>query len=210
MQSARRIRLFNTTPLANFTARLISRQLTLGEAREKVLRFGFDIVFSWLSGMLLVSGLSLLLGCFWEGVSAVVSSFLLRGFSAGAHCSTSGRCAILTAVVYSIIGKIASTIGGGLSLAVLGSTYVVILVLVLSRARVVDPRDVRNRKFRPLAVLLVATYFLVSVRLMHRGVWTSVVPAIALGCLWQSFTITELGRRLVTRIDAILARAGVD
>ncbi|NPV70169.1 MAG: hypothetical protein HPY55_05925 [Firmicutes bacterium] len=208
---ARRIRLLNTTPAAAAAGRWLAGQLDLGAAHEKTLRFGFDIVFSWLTGMGLVAAVSFLLGSFAQGLTAAAAAFILRVFSAGAHCSTSGRCALVTVVVYSTIGKAAAVHGLATSPIFVAATYTVSAACLFARTAPRDSRDLRNLRFRPVAVFVLLTYLLLSLQYLgHSSFASSIAGAVAAGCLWQSCSVTEPGARLIMGVDSLLDAVGVD
>ncbi len=206
-----RIRVLNTTPYARLAGRWLAARLDMDSDGEKTLRFGFDIVFSWLAGMAMTGAVSAILGSLAQGMAAVLAGFVLRVFSAGSHCRTSGRCALVTSIVYGAIGKGAAAAGGSLPHGAIPAAYGLSVACLFLRAKPRDPRDVRNIRFRPAAVLLISVYAAASVALMRGSeTFASLAVAIAFACLWQSFTITEAGAILMNGVDRLLEVLGVD
>ncbi len=206
-----RIRVLNTTPAARAAGHWLASRLEMGPDREKTLRFGLDIVFSWFTGMALLGLTSAVLGAFWQATAAALSAFLLRVFSAGAHCRTSGRCALLTIAVYSSVGRAAVALADAVSPGVLAAIYALSAACVFARAEPRDPRDTRNLRFRPAAVALLACYLILSLRFGGMSTFlASVSGAVAAGCLWQSWSTTEPGTSVIQLIDRLLDAAGVD
>ena len=208
---ARRIHPLNTTPIAHMAGRWLARQLELDASGEKTLRFGFDIALSWTTGMALVAAVSFVLGCTIQGLGGALAAFALRVFSAGAHCRTAGRCAILTALVYPALGKVSVLIHHRVSFGYIVAAYALSAACTFRRARPRDQRDARNRALQPFALGILAVYLAGSF-LRWRGSdgVDSVSCAIALGCLWQSATVTEAGTRVIHRIDGIMSALGLD
>lgn len=207
-----RIRFFNTTPLAHAAARWLAGQLELEDASEKTLRFGFDIALSWTMGMALVAVVSRFLGCAIPGLVSALAAFGLRVFSAGAHCGTAGRCALLTASIYPVIGRMGALVHRRVpAFPWVAAVYGLSAAFTYIRARPRDPRDVRNRRFQPVAVGVLAAYLVFSSLNWRRsGVVDSTICAVALGCLWQSFTVTEPGARVVRWIDRLMSGVGIE
>ncbi|MGE5485809.1 MAG: accessory gene regulator ArgB-like protein [Ignavibacteriales bacterium] len=208
----RRIRFLNTTPLAHAAGKWLAGQLELGAAREKTLKLGFDIALSWTTGMALVAVVSRFLGCAIPGLVSALAAFGLRVFSAGAHCGTAGRCALLMVFVYPVIGRVGVLVHERVpAFSWVAAVYGLSAACTYMRARPRDPRDVRNRRFQPVAVGVLAAYLVFSSLNWRRsGVVDSTICGVALGCLWQSVTVTEPGARLVRWIDRVMSDVGIE
>ena len=84
----------------------LEKQLHLDSTQKNIVSFGLEVFYSGLLSIGLTVTLAFLFGIFREVFWLMLFSAAPKGFAGGAHCSSPGRCAFLTATTFMILGKI--------------------------------------------------------------------------------------------------------
>ena len=193
-------------------AQYLARELDLGERKADSLRFGAEVVFSTVLGLVFIATAGYLSGCLPEALAAAGACALVRSFAGGAHCSTVWRCAVVSAAVFPSLGRTAGAIpfhpGGwelhGVILAFSG----VSVYLILKLAPVDSPsnpirepirRRLKRRSLTAALVVILALLWLPSSQTPQ-----SIILAAGLGLLWSALILTSPLHKLMDLADRIM------
>ena len=195
----------------------ISHSLNKGKDEQEIIAYGLLGIFQLISNI----GLTLLFGwIFGVPFQALILSFsvsVLRRFSGGAHAETLNLCT-LVGLIYSIFFAKVSVYIAWSSLvfwAPMGfSALIMILawITVVARAPVDSPQKpirstekkqrMRKGSFQTLTFLTFAVTILFIVGCSNKTV-LSYGFSIVFGVLWQAFSLTIPGAKLLNNLDKI-------
>lgn len=200
--------------LANWLAR--EGQLT-GEQRAVVAYGALTAVNTAVAILLMLAG-GWLTGLMLTLLTAAATGGVFRVLTGGAHYSAPWRCSLGSSGIYSLLALAvrllarfdptpALLIAAGVASAGFGTFA--ILRYAPSDTKAYRLPAVKKRRLRNLALLLQA----VALPAWLFGAWTGgslpMLLATLSGYLWQLFTVTPAGFRVVGALDSILARVGV-
>jgi accessory gene regulator B len=180
------------------------KQIELTYAIEVVTLNSINVVFTLLIGWAF--------GVFAETVSALLTVAALRHTAGGGHSESPWRCAVVTIIVFPLLG-LAASCSGSLPSSSTGFIYLVALLVCFACILRYAPVDnakapiisaVRRKRFKAAAMVVVAVVSALVVILEFYGDNTdSINMALVLGTLWASFNMTPLGHRLWCFIDML-------
>lgn len=180
------------------------------------LDYGLQVAFLETGGIALVLAAGWLLSCLAETAAVAFTVFVARSCAGGAHCTGAGRCLAVTVLIFSLLGKCASSLAAVQSLDL--PLYIVLvslaaLAVFVLRAPVDSPQKPINtaghrRRLKALAVFALIALTVAQLLLLRlHGSWTSgTVIASSLGLLWEALILTKPGIALVSYLDMILAK----
>jgi accessory gene regulator B len=201
--------------LARKLASKIAISLCYDGEREKVVAYGLIALLQMIVTVLAVLLIGLLIGTAIEALILCFSVSILRKFSGGAHAGSILKCMVIAVLYCTAFSAVARY---GLSPVVGWIELLIFLILffagcfaiVYRRAPVDSPNkpissESKRLRLRRGTFLVLALYFAFSLLL---AVWgkSSVTGrgyciSLLFGILWQVFTLTKLGSRVLTGIE---------
>ena len=205
-------RLFDVPGAASRLARRISDELGYDEDRREVLAFGLQVLLSAVLDAGLVLLVAAVFGVARTAAWAIVVGGGLRAVSSGGHCSSAGRCAVLTAITYIPLALAAEKLLDGAPVGLMLALCAASFTFLLLAAPPGGLHEERNARLRPFAFSVVAVYttFVLVTAALQRARYSAPVVAAGLAMFWQSFTVTRVGRMVVAGADSILKTIGIE
>lgn len=193
----------------------LRKTLALTEEQEEIAAYSLLLLFQTIISLLAISIVAWLAGCLPATLAAVVTSALLRSFSGGAHCTSAARCTFLSTLLAPLLGKLATNLAPFFSrpfLALMVMAGGAIAFISVWRLAPVDSpakpiTSLRERqRFRFLSATAVVGIVALQLALLTLSFSTpvSIILAVEAGMLWQVFSLTVFGYRVVARIDKLL------
>lgn len=217
--------MLNTTYLAFKITGYLSTRLSLDKDRTDIVQYALDVLLSTSVNLLLTLYIAHLLGVFRYAFIILLTSAALRFVSGGSHCSSSGRCIVASIITTPLFGLAArkfaihSFTTSPLSIWVIFSLTVIFSLISLYLWAPADTpnkpitsklaRDTLRRNSFICAVIidLIIFHFLVrSSQLFHLAE----VYAALIGLIWQSFSLSPAGYRIIHQLDRFLQLLGIN
>ncbi|SKC83237.1 accessory gene regulator ArgB-like protein [Maledivibacter halophilus] len=186
----------------------------IDEDQEAILTYSMHLVFSGILsiGFALLAGL--LLGIVPYVLTILITNVIFRTFSGGAHSEGMVSCATYGAVIMSILGMIVKFTY--LDKNLLAIILFFILIFAFWSINKYAPADtpgkpittkVKRDKLRKLSFSALFIWCLIGI-LWYTGFVKGykLIYSSALGLLWQSFSLTNLGYALIHHMDKILQK----
>ncbi|AEE95709.1 accessory gene regulator ArgB-like protein [Mahella australiensis] len=197
------------------TAKRISysfqKNLRLDEPSRQVIQYSLTMALAAALSAGLTAITGWLVGAFWPTIVAASSSAWLRNFSGGAHCSSAGRCAVAGAVSAPLLGLTAlygAKIMGNWNYALIALITIISLYIMFKYAPDEAPEKPIPARRKPVlhkrSMLWVMALGASSLLMTAHMPWLGV--SIALGMLWQCFTLLPAGHGFVSSVDNLLSR----
>lgn len=194
----------------NFATKLSKNLSSLTEQPEKeeLYGYGLEIILGGLFKIFILVVLATVLGMLQLTIAVIMTSFLYRLLSGGAHCRAYNRCLVVSIVSFLVLAYLAK-----LSLALEispQSILFVILALTLFIAVKYAPQAPDNKpiegvkKFLFLKTLSVGFIIVWFVMISYLPVGMALASTYAL--MWQSVSLTPLGQGIFTVLDGMLAK----
>lgn len=203
--------------LSTYLANKISGQVFLSQRDQAALRFGFEVLFGEGIKLVVFLGVAYFLGVTQEVFIIAMISALLRMISGGVHCSTYSHCLLFSATRFNIMGLAVRWLASNLP-------HICLLGIVLSAFMVawwvVDcwvPADNPNRpitdlsekiKFKKISFYFINIWLISMTAVWGIGFYYSdsgrIIIAATMGILWQIFSVTPWGYRMVNALDKSL------
>lgn len=203
-------------------AEIISRELGFNQDKKEVIAYGTFAMLHTLLSIGLTALFGLVFGVFIETMLVAFSVSILRKYSGGAHTSSPGTCAILSAgvavgwasfivfVITPFINLRAVIVLG--ILAFFWSYYIVYkLAPVDSLAKPIKTHK-KKEKMRKISIKILYTYTgmvllnIMTFLLNHEIRFLTFSLCIYGGIVWQSFTLTRGGDETIRKIDVFLRK----
>lgn len=188
----------------------IRKEIKVTEETAEIAQFGLEVFTSTLLGLVTILIFGAIFGVVPQALAAVIGVASVRVFAGGAHCSTAVRCALVSGLVFPILGLLANGqaafIQPHLELF-LGVVVTVGLVSVFTLAPVDSPEkpiltDTHRRRLRRLSVIavvvLVVLIYAVSRLVPAAG---TLAVAASFGLVWQCFVLTNCAHKLMAIIE---------
>jgi len=193
----------------------LQSELNLNEERTEVVIFGLYTFFSTVAGFAAVIVIGYLIGELKLSLTAATTISIFRSVSGGAHSKQLRNCTILGAMVSPGIAIICKLVSPMLTVLVLSIIIAVVWLFSLRSVFEFAPADTPKRpitrpderkKFRRLSfAFLIIWIIAVLMVLVLKPYLNGFILASTLGLLWQVYSITPDGYRLVNRFDKFLS-----
>lgn len=203
--------------LAKKLAHTIAISQGYNKEREAVVEYGLIALFQMSMIACVIAFFGLLFGIAYESILIFIGVGLLRKATGGAHSNSINRCmatSCLNILILAYLSKLLVTIAphswSFLCILLLGFLWCFIIISM--KAPVDSPRkpitsQEKIKRLRRQSVWTITIYFLLFLLLWFCGQYTphfqSLAVSLCLLSLWQCFTLTMLGHRLINKIDQI-------
>ncbi len=184
----------------------VKQELNLSEEKREILAYGMETFISVSLGLLGVAVFGYLFGFLVPALIISLTALAAKGFTGGAHCSSMGRCTVVTIISFTTLAYLGFNIltpSFGLII-----TFFIISVLFVAAYAPVQvkekPISEPHRRKLKKGALMFSAFIGTAVILSYFTFDMRTVLYITAGFLWQSFTITPLGIKVIAYIDAFL------
>lgn len=202
--------------LINNISELLQQELGLTEERKEVAAYGLYVFISSITGIVSIVVVGFLLGILKLALVAVLTASGLRVLSGGAHSANLRNCTLLGMIVSPGIAMLAEKLGHKIPTVSMYSLVFVVGLFALWAIITYAPADTPNkpiisedyrRRLRNLALVYLSIWAVVIIFNISGTLFSpayDLVLASTLGILWQAFSLTPGGYKLVAFIDGIL------
>lgn len=198
--------------IANRVAGYLQKELNLSEDDKEVLSYSLTITITSILGYLLIMFVAWFLGVIKYAMISVIATSTLRVFSGGAHASASYKCIGFGGVIFPLLGYLTMLMPINLNSILLISfiTFLLLFVIVYLFAPadthekpITTKQDITRLKRLSFGVGIIWAIIIVGAVLY--GTKESYMMALAgnLGLLWQVFTLTPYGYRIIHMVDKV-------
>jgi len=194
-------------------ARYLVRNTNVSNEKEEVLAYAIEVIsFNFLNiGMSLLIGY--ILGVVPGTMVCLLTVFAIRIFAGGAHSESAWRCAAITALIYPIMGLLASKTASMFTLLktdifitfsfLIGFLALFFLAPVDTPNAPIISSTRRNRlKLMSLVSLVIIGTAALIIR-FNQLVSTELLYCIAFGVIWSSLVLTPIGHKLFIAFDRL-------
>lgn len=193
----------------------LQRELKLNNADASVVKYGLEVLWSSVVGIIAIIVVSWFLGVLKYALFAVLAASSLRILSGGAHSARLFNCTLLGVIVSPGIGLLTKYIWPLMPFQVLPMLFILTLFMSFSMVWKYAPADTPNKpitkpqqrkKLRILSFTHLSIWSIITILTLYGKVNISsdIIFALTLGIIWQSFSITPLGYMMVKAFDNIL------
>jgi len=190
---------------------------TGNQHQENLLIYGAEVVLGSMLKIILVVTTSSLLGMRNEMLIIVFAAGMFRLLTGGAHASSYYRCLVSSLIIFTSLGYLFNV-----SLPCFTSTnsvhfspFLLSGFIWVLRYAPIPPENKplkREKDYRNRKVYACLIYLTISGLFYYTDtIWWML--AVSIGIIWQSFTLTQLGHRLIIGLDSIMTnsiRKGVE
>lgn len=208
--------MFNVNKVVKKISRFISEELNLDDEKEAVINYGIFALIQMCLSISLVIIFGAIFNVMIEALIVSFTSALLRKSSGGVHSESPGICNFIGTVVSILIGLMCKYIKVNLYIVFLFiicsyliSYYIISkLAPVDSKNKPIRTENKRNR-LRKNSLIIVNTYLLMIILNIflyfkcYNYKFIVYSLCIAVGLLWQSFTLTYKGHLVLSKVDRI-------
>ncbi|WP_194190137.1 accessory gene regulator ArgB-like protein [Clostridium chrysemydis] len=178
----------------------------------EIIKYGLFALIQMMLSIILVFILGLIFGVVIEAIIASFSIAILRKSSGGVHASTPEICLIVGTIITIIIGEISTKYSG--SYLFMEFLNIISFILIISKSPVQSKnKPISNKKrirLKKKSILITVIIISLSSLLFYFGYQRSKVNFIwyansmSLGMLWQAFSLTKSGEKIMGFIDFFL------
>jgi len=202
--------------MANISIHRIGKALGLYVAEKiskteqaEYLSYGAEILIGSIVKLSILFITATVLGILHEVAVLLIITGLVRTFSGGAHCSAYYRCLIASVIILTLLGYTSKA-----TYSIVKHFPISSLIIMTALSTYIywryAPQAPHNKPFnsrRQELVLRYITLFSVSILSIISVVFATssiIAWAIAIGLLWQAFTLTPVGHSFIGKIDLLL------
>ena len=204
----------NLSTFTQKSAHTIAEKLDLQETQGRILAYGLEVALSFLCGAAAVFIIAMLLGVLYPTFIVVVVATFFRSFTGGAHCTSSLRCNVVSAVVFPLLGLLAAKLtlwfgAPGNLLILSGLLFTLLLTYLYAPGRVPQKpiSEKQQKKLRARTMLLIPFWIVLLFYGSNRTSAPLWVWPIFLGGVWQFSTLHPLVAKIFSYIDVFLQQA---
>lgn len=188
----------------------------LSNEQAEIVTYGFAVFVSNLAGIVLIVIISWLLGVVQLALVAAFTAAGLRVLSGGAHSASIRNCSLLGAIVSPTIAIFSRLAHIYFSSPLLSALVTAVWLLGLWAVYKYAPADTPNKpiteekmkkRLRRLSRMYLVAWFILwggSACGIVNLFKSDVILAGTLGLMWQIFSLTPFGYRLVAMVDRML------
>lgn len=206
---------------SNALASGIASTLNMDREQEEVIAYGAFAFIQTLWSIILVMLFGIILNVLIESLIISLAISVLRKYSGGAHSSSPNRCALIGAIVSSILAIIvvlAVKFNESYLIVSIGLLSFIIAYLTVNKLAPVDSlakpiKKVEKRKRLKKAsinilhfLLLVAIVLSAGYYIYDREILLTFGLCISSGVIWQSFSLTKPGHLILGTIDNLFKK----
>lgn len=178
----------------------------------EVVKYGLFALIQMIISIVLVLVFGFIFGVALEAIIASFSIAVLRKSSGGVHASTPEVCLVVGTIISIIIGKISMIYN--CDYIFIEVFNIISLIVVSSKAPVQSKNkpigDKKKKRLKKKSILITVIIISLSSLLLYFGYQKSKINfiwyanAMSLGMLWQAFSLTKIGEKIMGFVDFFL------
>lgn len=211
--------MFLIEKISNKLSYKIASVLNLDKDNQEIIAYGAFSFFQTLWAILFIIIFGLIFDVLIEALILSFTASFLRKYSGGAHASSPNRCALIGAIIFSLLGIIINKTSPLLTIklaALTGSVCFILSYYIIYKLAPVDSpakpivKEKTKQRLKKSSILtLHGLIILVSLLLglyykLGDKILLISAQCISLGAAWQSLTLTFMGHSLMASIDTFL------
>ena len=211
--------MFKVENLSNKIGHKFASISKMDKDQEEVIAYGAFIFIQKLFSIFLVVVVGSIFGVMFESLVVFFTSVSLRKYSGGVHASTPNRCLSLGTIIsvgLSLLIKVIFKILSIELIVILGIMCFIISYYIVYKLSPVDSptkpitkvekkQYLKKCSLKMLNFLLIITSVLILIYIKFRiSIFYNFIGCLYIGALWQAFTLTSIGHRLIFKIDSVL------
>lgn len=209
--------MFSVEEISSKISNSITKELQLDENKEAIVNYGiFAIMHTALSvGFVIVFGA--LFNVLIEALIITLTISILRKSAGGAHASSPGICAFVGTVLSVGMAIVIKNINLNVNVIIVISTLIFIwsFIIVYKLAPVDSPTkpirtEAKRKRLKKSSILILSVYLVIITGNIVGYYATQNVDllvysgCIHIGLLWQVFSLTKIGHKVLGKLDALL------
>lgn len=210
--------MFVIEKLSKIISSKIALKLKMDKDHEEIMAYGAFNLIQILWSIFLVIVFGIVFGVLEDALIIIFTISLLRKYSGGAHASSPNRCAIIGAIVSVGLALIVQRLFSqfsNITVIILGIVSLLFSYYTVYRLAPVDSLAKPIRKLEKkqylkkcsiiiLNLLLGLIMILVYLHVKYgKGILLNVIECIYLGVLWQAFTLTTMGHKILNKLNQV-------
>lgn len=190
-------------------SRWLAQGAGLNSNQEEIIKYSLTVLSTTVFGYIAIIIVGALTGYPKVSLVAVFSSSFLRMFSGGAHASTPLRCVLIGALIFPVLGWISIFIPQNslphlLILTVIAGTIIIGIFAPADTPGKPIQSKLQRRTLKLISISFLYIWTGIVWYLLAKGKITPLIPASVLGIVWQVFTITPLGYKILGFLEALI------
>lgn len=202
-------------------SKYLTRAATLDEDQEEIILYALRLIYSGIGGFLWIVILAWLVGVLPYAILSALSNAYLRVKAGGGHASFPGSCFAIGAFVFTGIGLVVKytpkdLLTGYLFISVVLTYFITLWVIKryapadtpakpLSDERKVVLKKKTIRGHLSMFIVFFAFYVIQRIYYpLNNWLTLKYLYAALLGIIWETFTITPAGYRLLEILDNVM------
>ena len=183
----------------------LSASQQLDSQQKATIKYGLELVISMVLSVLLVMVVALPIGNLRLAMLVLVGNASLRIFSGGHHLKNMFMCALFGAGLLNIVALVSKyvtlteTSYKILAVITLASSLYSIIMLIPVDTPQAPIRVERKPKYKIRSAMIVLTWSICMIILP-----IDVMYPVTLGLLWQNFTLTTMGGKLISTLERVI------
>lgn len=206
--------------LINTIAEKISSELDFDNDHKEVIAYGIFAVLQTLFSIVITVILGIMFGVLAEALIAAFTISILRKYSGGVHASSPGVCAAMGAAIALGLALLACIIitpltNFKLSItlgcpAFIWSYYIMYKLSPVDNAAKPIKSQGKKEQMKKASILILCAYVLIVILNLfmylntHEKRFITYSLCIYGGTIWQSFTLTHGGHKIIQEIDTLI------
>lgn len=196
----------------------IASNLKMDKEQEEIIAYGAFNLIQIIWSIFLVIVFSIVFGVLEEALIITFTISLLRKYSGGAHASSPNACAIIGTIVsvgFALIVQQVFSRFNNLAVIIIGIISLIFSYYTVYRFAPVDSLAKPIKKLEKkeylkkcsiivlnilLGLIMILVFFYIKYR---RGILLNIIECIYLGILWQTFTLTILGHKILNKVNLV-------
>lgn len=196
----------------------LASNLDYNKDQEEVLTYGVINFLQIIYSFSLIIIISSIFHVLFEGLVISVAISILRKYSGGAHSSSPNRCAVIGAVISACFGILSVYLSKRLTfedtLLLMAISFVYSCYCIYKYAPAASPskpinsnlkrKRLRRKSFLILSFIFIITAVFVVLYNKSRNItFLKYADCFVIGAVWQTFTLTCLGHKLLSKADSV-------
>jgi len=203
---------------SNSFAEKIASELDYDQDKKEVIAYGTYALLQIVLSIVLVIAFGWIFGVWAEALTVSVAGAALRRYTGGAHASSPSICVVVGTVVcvgFGLVSKLPVFINVWVVGALVLGVHLLAYGLIYRFAPVASPNKPIPEKRRPemkrgglvlnTLYLAICAVLIVIAQVTKAPTWQRFSVCIALGALWQVFSITPYGGKWLGAVDKFLS-----
>ena len=205
-----------TEKIAKYIGMKVKESLEINKEEEEIIVYGAFNIIQIINTLIFVILSGIIFKCLIENIIISLTSAVLRKYSGGVHASSPLRCIIIGTSFATGLGCITNNFS-----YIFDTSFLLVFILtcsflsinILYRLAPVDSAEKpisslkQKKKFKNQSISIAVIYFVSSIILLLFNITDlryEIVICIMLGMIWQCWTLTKFGFKVIKTIDYIL------